>query len=350
VRGEAEPRGGEADPSTCGHIFPKSSQRSEELPRLREFGKNYRFVRRRGLKAPRIYRLHGLCLHKAEGHGLVLSHIQVDVDDTVGRPLALVPLRVGHEDDMRGFEHHLLRGVLGVEHEAVLQLLCHGVEAMAEFCLCTADVHYDNASRLCAESILHVSQGAREGERPVLAQEVPGEPGLAFVADGVRHPDDVAVIGGLGNGVQQALLPGAGLEGGVLGHVLGDGEVGLQAPVVVDEDTWHGLSDSPEARGFGKRRGLSNVTAVTLAVALTILPWAGNAGVLLGGVFAGLVNGALTGLDVGPRKEGDGLLERVAGDLLGELDESLHVQVGDLLELVARVAHKVNSSERRLSR
>jgi len=272
------------------------------------------------------------------------------VDDPVSRPLGPVPLRVGHEDDMRGLEHHLLGGVLGVEHEAILELLRHGVEAMAELCLCTADVHDDNAGRLRAERILHVSQGAREGERSMFAQQMAGEAGLAFVAGGVRHPDDVAVIRGQGNGVKQLLLPWSGDEGGVLGHILGDSEVGLQTTVVVDEDTRHGLGDSTEARGFGKRRGISNVTAVTLAVALTVLPWAGNAGLLLGGVFARLVDGALAGLNVSSGEEGHRALEGVAGDFFGELNKALYVEVRDLFQLVAGIAHEVNSSERRLSR
>jgi len=145
-------------------------------------------------------------------------------------------------------------------------------------------------------------------------------------------------------------LPGAGLEGGVLGHILGDSEVRLQSTVVVDEDPWHGLSNSSEARGFGKYRGSSNVTTVTLAVALTILPWAGDSGLLFGGVFARFVNGALSGLDVSACQEGDGALEGVAGDFAGELNKALYVEVRDLLKLVAGVAHEVNSSERRFSR
>jgi len=107
------------------------------------------------------------------------------VDHPVSRPLGLVPLRVGHEDDMGWLEDHLLGGVLGVEHEAILQLLSHGVEAMAEFSLGPADVHDDNAGRLGAERILHVSQWAREGKRSMLTQQVACEPGLAFVAGGV---------------------------------------------------------------------------------------------------------------------------------------------------------------------
>jgi len=272
------------------------------------------------------------------------------VDDPVSRPLGLVPLRVGHEDDMGGLEHHLLGGVLGVEHEAILQLLCHGVESMAELSLGPADVHDDDAGRLGAERVLHISQGAREGERSMLAQQVPGETGLAFVAGGVRYPDDVSVVWGLGDGVQQLLLPGAGLEGGVLGHILGDREVGLQPAVVIDEDTWHGLRNSSQAGGFGKHRGSSNVTTVTLPVALTILPWAGDSGLLFGGVFARLVNGPLSGLDVSACEEGDGSLEGVAGDFAGELNKALYVEVRDLLKLVAGVAHEVSSSERRLSR
>jgi len=272
------------------------------------------------------------------------------VDHPVSRPLGPVPLRVGHEDDMGGFKHHLLGRVLGVEHEAILQLFCHGVEAVAELSLGPADVHDDDAGRLGAERILHISQGPREGERPVLAQQVAGETGLAFVAGGVRYPDNVSVVWGLGDGVQQLLLPGAGLEGGVLGQILGDSEVRLQSAVVVDEDTWHCLGNSPEARGFCKRCGIRNVTTVTLAVALTVLPWASDPGVGFGGVFARLVDGALSGLDVSARQEGDGLLERVAGDFFGELNKALYVEVRDLLQLVAGVAHEVNSSERRLSR
>jgi len=106
---------------------------------------------------------------------LVLVHIEVDVDDPVSRPLALVPLRVGHEDDMGWLEHHLLGRVLGVEHEAILELLSHSVETMAELCLGPADVHDDDAGRLGAECILHVSQGSREGERTMLAEQVAGE-------------------------------------------------------------------------------------------------------------------------------------------------------------------------------
>jgi len=160
----------------------------------------------------------------------------------------------------------------------------------------------------------------------------------------------VSVIRGFGDGVKQLLLPWAGDEGGVLGHILGDSEVGLQPTVVVDEDTRHGLGDSTEARGFGKRRGISNVTAVTLAVALTVLPWAGNAGVNLGGVFARLVNGALAWLDVSPGEERDRALQGVAGDFAGELNKALYVEVRDLFQLVAGEAHEVISRERRLSR
>lgn len=174
----------------------------------------------------------------------VVGVVQVDEDEAVGGELAVVGGGVGEEDDVGGLVRELLHGdVLVGDDRLVLAHLHEGVEVVRLLRSSAGNVEDDDGLGL--EQVGHVVDLAAHLHSSVLEDKVAGEARLALAANGVLDPEELAVVGRLGEAPQHLGLPGAGDKGRVLGDVINRSAKLLDAVGVAHVSSGSLLGDTP---------------------------------------------------------------------------------------------------------
>lgn len=261
-------------------------------------------------------------------------------------PHVTVPCVVGKEDDVRRLEGLGLGLVLGAHQNAVLELLRKAVEVLGVVGLRARDVNDDD--RLLVVQVRHVHDAALQHDALVLKDDVLREAGLALVSDGVVDPDDVAVVRGLGDLVENLLLPRARDKIFVAGSFLQLLRERLQALVEFDVRGGAVLRDALNAAGLegvdcvGEVVAASSTALGELAALEGAGLIAGNTSILLTCVIARLIARALARLEV---RGGEPALDSGEGLGARELDVALDVlrSIVAALELPRDVALRVEA-------